>query len=147
MLIIYKFCFKRYPDIEVKALRPDFKLAMKEVRESTTEAPTSVIRTTFHNSINLDKVTEAFCKDNEMNKDELCYLYGLKGYDVALPQDWLDDMSREMAYHCEISCSDAYDKLRTSTVWHYPDGFSLIGKPFYLTEEIQTLINKTEKQL
>ena len=145
MLVIYKFRFEKEDDVEIKCSMSDFSGAVKEMRTLTDAVPISVIKE-VHTKDYLNKVSEVFCKDHLLTKDDLCKLYGFKSYDVALPQEWLNDMSRSLAFDTvgEMTSAEAYDMLLTSTVWSYDDS-GIFGAPFYLTKEMQDLMDKWEK--
>ena len=69
-------------------------------------------------------------------KKELADYYRLEAYDIALPQQWLNDMADKMAKYTGYEC---YDLLRVGSVWHYPDG-EIFGEPFYLDDSLETLV-------
>jgi hypothetical protein len=78
-----------------------------------------------------------------VNKGQLAEGYGLKSYDVALPQDWLNRSARKLS-ELPTACltrDQAYDKLLFGTVWNYPEG-SIFGTPFYLYQELDEVMSE-----
>ena len=71
-------------------------------------------------------------------KDELAEYYGLKSYDCALPQPWLNQMTGELVEYTGMSHQEIYELLRCGTVWHYPEG-SIFGEAFYFFDELDVL--------
>jgi hypothetical protein len=70
------------------------------------------------------------CIATHPTKDEAAKLLGLKTYDTALPQPWLDDIVAAVKPK-EKSSVDFYSLVLSSFVWCYDD--SLMGLPYPLT--------------
>lgn len=69
-------------------------------------------------------------------KGDVVAMYGLESYDVALPQDWLDNAAMALE---EVSGDEkAYYNLKWGTVWDYTDTF--VGRPFYLYSELEEMM-------
>jgi len=72
-------------------------------------------------------------------KQELAEYYGIKSWDGALPQQWLEEMARKVSeYTGYLDYGQCYDLIRAGTVWHYPEG-SIIGEPFYFDHSVDIL--------
>lgn len=65
---------------------------------------------------------------------------GLKVYDFALPQQWLDDFARFYSKSCEIDYDTAYLRTLHSTVWSYDDARAF-GRPESICVEIARMID------
>lgn len=66
-----------------------------------------------------------------MTKDDLAKQAGLRTYDLALPQPWLDVVSK-------ILGGDSYGIILSGTVWCYDN--SIFGFPVSLTKESKELL-------
>ena len=75
--------------------------------------------------------------EKRMSKDEAAKLLGLKVYDTALPQQWLDDVCVKLAFTPSGRFSkpklNIYDTIVSGVVWCYDN--SLFGFPYALTEQ------------
>jgi len=81
-----------------------------------------------------------------VTKSEAAEKLGLKTYDTALPQPWLDSVVeklRQYQEHAETPETSLYDQILSSFVWCY-DG-SLLGYPRPLTTQAHTLLVKLDK--
>lgn len=82
---------------------------------------------------------------SRITKDELCKLYGVESYDVALPQEWLEQEARALvAYDLYENECGAYDLLRANTVMRYDGKGNAFGSVFYLTAELVKKMRKLE---
>jgi len=78
-------------------------------------------------------------------KESAAKKLGLKTYDTALPQPWLDDVVNTLFTPGSPTMENyptrtrLYDAVLSGTVWSY-DG-NLFGRPYALTEEALNLIN------
>ena len=70
-----------------------------------------------------------------VSKDEAAKMLGIKVYDCALPQHWLDNL-------VELSGMD-YHKALSSFVWSYDTG--LLGLPRPLTDEAYVYLWKLDR--
>jgi hypothetical protein len=78
-----------------------------------------------------------------MNKNELAAKFGLKVWDNALPQIWLDRVCEVIINNDNLIITDkAYRTILGGTVWCY-DG-SLFGYAYALTKEAYDLIKTYE---
>jgi len=77
-----------------------------------------------------------------MNKDELAQAAGLKSYDNALPQMWLDSIVNQLAPFSERpdARTKIYDIIREGVVWSY-DSATIFGAPVALTDEANRLLS------
>ena len=81
-----------------------------------------------------------------MNKGELAQAAGLKSYDAALPQDWLDDVVNRLmgvytdSYMRQAERAKTYDIIARGTVWCY-DTARMFGAPVALTDEANRLLS------
>lgn len=78
-----------------------------------------------------------------MTKQEAAEKKGLKTYDTALPQDWVNGSVVKLKLTASVRCGRipadcVYDRLVGGTVWSY-DG-SLLGVPVALTDEAEELL-------
>jgi hypothetical protein len=74
-----------------------------------------------------------------VTKSEAAELCGLKTYDTALPQGWLDKFADTVKKFMVGPMSvDAYDLILSSFVWGYDH--SLMGAPVPLTETAYALL-------
>ena len=78
-------------------------------------------------------------------KDEAAKLLGLKSFDTALPQNWLDETclqvaAKFMSDKAEVP-DDIYWTILGGTVWCYDEG-SIFGYPVVLTEKAHTYLSK-----
>lgn len=75
--------------------------------------------------------------EKRISKEEAAKLLGLKVYDTALPQQWLDDLCLKLAATPSGRFSkpklNFQDAILSGTVWCY-DG-SLLGYPYAMTEQ------------
>ena len=74
-------------------------------------------------------------------KSEMAKHKGLKIFDCALPQQWLNDIANTISEYskcCGMNYNQAYDTILCGVVWCY-DG-SLLGYPFALTSKAQSTI-------
>jgi hypothetical protein len=82
-----------------------------------------------------------------VSKDEAARILGLKVYDTALPQGWLDDILLKLAAspsgRLGILPKDICDIVVSGTVWCY-DGGMLWGFPYALTERAYDWLNRVE---
>jgi hypothetical protein len=83
-------------------------------------------------------------KTHPVNKDKAAEILGLKVYDVALPQPWLDDAALTLRLSASARCGrippdSLYDRILSGTVWCY-DRCKIFGEPFALTEQAHELI-------
>ena len=79
------------------------------------------------------------------SKDELCRQQGIKTYDVALPQPWLELMARLLvAYGLQDDECDAYEMVRKHTVYSYDGDNGICGAPHYLTPELTSTMGRLE---
>lgn len=77
--------------------------------------------------------TNKQARELEFTKHELArLLYDSMPYDVALPQQWVDEVTTE-----------EFDP-RTCVVWGYP-ARDIIGRPFPLTEEAYEALSKLKR--
>ena len=70
------------------------------------------------------------CPHHSCTKDEAAKLLGIKVYDTALPQPWLDEVSRHLVPITKDE--NTYYTLLSSIVWCY-DNNSFSGYPHPLT--------------
>lgn len=85
-----------------------------------------------------------------MTKDEAAKKKGLKVYDYALPQPWVDesvDKLRLKALKDQINndaprkaSPEIYDTLVSGAVWCY-DNSKIFGEPVAVTDEAQALLD------
>lgn len=75
-----------------------------------------------------------------MNKtvDQLAQEKGVKVYDTALPQDWVDDFYKKMG---------VYPAACGMFVWTYDKPTSMFGSAFPLTEEAEKLLREYNKMM
>ena len=78
-----------------------------------------------------------------VNKDTAAEMLGLKVYDLALPQQWLDDACLTLRFTASVRCGripqdSLYDRILSGTVWCYDKG--LLGYPHALTEQALELL-------
>ena len=78
-------------------------------------------------------------------KDEAAKLLGLKVYDTALPQSWLDETclqihAKFVADHQEVP-PYIYRTIQSGAVWCYDEG-SIFGYPVALTDKAHALLSK-----
>jgi hypothetical protein len=78
-----------------------------------------------------------------VTKDEAAKKLGLKVYDLALPQQWLDDACLNLRFAASVRCGripkdSLYEHILTGTVWCYDN--SLFGYPHALTEQALELL-------
>jgi len=76
-----------------------------------------------------------------LTKSEAAKLLGLKSFDTALPQDWIDDFVEGIASKLKLDRHDKaklYDKALSSLVWAY-DG-NPFGGPYPLTTDAVKLL-------
>jgi hypothetical protein len=69
-------------------------------------------------------------------KDVAARLCGLKTYDNALPQPWVDSAAESLAH---TAIKDVYDLLVSSIVWSY-DQAKIFGAPHPLTLKAWALL-------
>jgi len=68
-----------------------------------------------------------------MNKNEAAKAAGLRVYDVALPQHWIDETASRISNMLYISYDTAYVTLLAGVVWCYDDN-KIFGAPVAVTE-------------
>jgi hypothetical protein len=74
-------------------------------------------------------------------KGEAAQAAGLKVYDTALPQDWLDDVVNRLApFGPQPARTQIYETIRIGTVWCY-DTARVFGAPVALTDEANRLLS------
>ena len=71
-----------------------------------------------------------------MNRDELAKAAGLRTFDTALPQDWVD----------RVFLLTGQWPQDTDIVWCY-DGAGVFGSPHALTEEARALLDRLPKEM
>lgn len=71
-------------------------------------------------------------------KSDMAKHYDLESYDVALPQQWLNEWAAKLAAHDNMEASETYDRLLSGTVWCYDGEHGIFGAPFFLYEELAT---------
>lgn len=69
---------------------------------------------------------------NRMTKDRAAKELGLKTYDTALPQQWLDNATEKLSSLSVNDKGELYDILLSSIVWSY-DNSKIFGQPAPLT--------------
>lgn len=79
--------------------------------------------------------------------DELATAAGLRAYDTAKPQDWLDNATEWLAAFpaTHESRMTIYDTLRTGVVWSYDD--SVWGQPVALTDDARELFARLSEPM
>jgi hypothetical protein len=75
-------------------------------------------------------------REEAMTIDELAKAAGLRSYDPTKPQPWLNATASAARV---LGFADAYEILRTGTVWCYDDT-SAFGKPVALTDEARLVL-------
>ena len=73
-----------------------------------------------------------------MTKEQAAIKKGLKVYDVALPQTWLDEACLKLRLSGKTDNKNLYDTILSGTVWCYDR--SLFGEPVALTNEAEKLL-------
>lgn len=73
-----------------------------------------------------------------IDKHELARAAGLKSYDVALPQVWLDNVADKLARVTGQPRCDVYDALRRGTVWCYDTHF--LGEPHVFDPDLSAAV-------
>lgn len=79
-----------------------------------------------------------------ITKEEAAQRLGLKVYDCAVPQKWLDESCLTLRVHSskdDTIPKNLYDTLLSGVVWCY-DVCSLLGEPVALTDEADRLLTK-----
>lgn len=79
-----------------------------------------------------------------VTKDKAAAMLGLKVYDCALPQKWLDEACLTLRVHAskdEEIPANLYDTFLSGTVWCY-DIARVFGEPVALTVEAYRLLTK-----
>lgn len=84
-----------------------------------------------------------------MNKQEAAEKLGLKVFDCALPQQWVDESVVKLKLTASvrsgrIPANSVCDRLLGGTVWGYDD--SLFGEPVALTPEAEELLGLLKEQ-
>lgn len=75
---------------------------------------------------------------HDVTKDQAAKILGLKVYDTALPQSWLDATVKNL--------NEDYHKVLSSFVWCY-DGGSFCGYPYPLTVEAYGYLKALDQHL
>lgn len=83
----------------------------------------------------MKKLTDKQCAG--MTKSDICKKYFLETFDFALPQGWLNEVTKAIE---ELTGDDRYHYVMMNTVWNYPEDNSLVGEPFFLTQEAADLV-------
>jgi hypothetical protein len=79
-----------------------------------------------------------------VTKEQAAQKLGLKVYDVALPQQWLDESCLTLRVHAskdEEIPQNLYDTFLSGTVWCY-DVAKIFGEPVALTDKAYRLLTK-----
>ena len=78
-----------------------------------------------------------------VTKDKAAAMLGLRVYDCALPQTWLDESCQTLRVNApkgEIP-DNLYDTFLSGAVWCY-DGSKVFGEPVALTDTVYGLLTK-----
>lgn len=59
-------------------------------------------------------------------------------FDYSLPQEWLDEISREVALWIGEPAGEVYNNIRSNTVWGY--GITKAGEPVVISENTAAII-------
>ena len=79
-----------------------------------------------------------------ITKEEAAQRLGLKVYDVALPQTWLDESCLTLRVHSSKDAEipdNLYDTFLSGTVWCY-DAAWVFGEPVALTDTAHRLLTR-----
>lgn len=82
---------------------------------------------------------------NLLTKEDMASLYGIRQYDVAIPQQWLENRARELAaYELVDSECEAYDLIRSGAIWCYQGKGYEFGGPYYLFAELVQMMRRLD---
>ncbi len=81
---------------------------------------------------------------SRLTKAQAAELLGIKTYDTALPQPWLEEIAKNLSITSH-SKSEVYDTILNSTVWAY-DHKNLFGYPHPLTVKAYELLKENDKK-
>lgn len=73
-----------------------------------------------------------------MNKNEAAKAAGLRVYDEAVPQQWIDDTAVKIAKVLYVDRDVVYLALLAGVVWCYDDA-KIFGAPVAVTDEAEKL--------
>lgn len=82
---------------------------------------------------------------NTLTKDEIAKIMQLEcygAYDIALPQQWLDNTSIDLAIKLKLEVFDIYETLRQGCIWFYPFKTINYQYPFPLTDKAIYLLSQ-----
>jgi hypothetical protein len=75
-----------------------------------------------------------------VTKNEAADAAGLKVYDTAIPQSWLECVSQDPGGSDRDARMHIYDIVRSGTVWCYDGPHRVFGAPYPLTDEARRAI-------